>query len=83
MRGWIERTPDPQDGRYTLATLTDAGWDKVVDSAPGHVEAVQSLVFDNLTKAQVGHLSEIGGRVVGALQAGDDHPLPGMKRSET
>src|SRR4051812_2727733 len=38
-RGWVRRTPDPADGRYTLAILTDDGWDKVVASAPGHVAA--------------------------------------------
>jgi hypothetical protein len=32
--------------------LTDGGWDKVVATAPGHVEEVQRLVFDNLTPAR-------------------------------
>lgn len=25
-RAWVERSPDPDDGRYTLVTLTDAGF---------------------------------------------------------
>src|SRR3954470_18527075 len=37
-KGWVTRRPDPDDGRYTLATLTDAGLEKVVASAPHHVE---------------------------------------------
>ena len=37
-RGWVTRRPDPDDGRYTLGTLTEAGMQKVVDSAPAHVE---------------------------------------------
>src|SRR5437016_1202500 len=37
---WVRRMPDPGDGRYTLARLTAAGWRKVVQTAPGHVEAV-------------------------------------------
>ena len=49
-RGWVSRKPDPTDGRYTLAILTDDGWEKVVRTAPGHVEAVRLLVFDALTK---------------------------------
>ncbi|WP_407319969.1 MarR family transcriptional regulator [Isoptericola halotolerans] len=49
---WVSRRPDPDNGRYTLATLTDAGYQKVVDSAPGHVEQVRSLVVDPLTVAQ-------------------------------
>src|SRR5438876_12263439 len=28
-RGWVRRTQDPTDGRYTLAILTDDGWEKV------------------------------------------------------
>src|SRR5215510_14327729 len=62
-RGWIRRTPDPTDGRYTLASLTDDGWDKVVATAPGHVEEVRRLVFDPLTKAQQRQLRAIGERI--------------------
>jgi len=63
-RGWIRRTPDPADGRYTLAILTPEGWAKVVAAAPGHVEEVRRLVFDPLTRAQQRQLGEIGRRVV-------------------
>src|SRR6478752_3446145 len=35
--GFITRQPDPVDGRYTNAVLTDAGMAAVVASAPGHV----------------------------------------------
>jgi DNA-binding MarR family transcriptional regulator len=66
-RGWVHRTPDPTDGRYTLATMTDAGWDKIVEAAPGHVETVRSLVFDPLTKAQVRQLAGIGQRIARAI----------------
>jgi DNA-binding MarR family transcriptional regulator len=58
-RGWVVRRPDPDDGRSTLAVLTDAGWDKVVDTAPGHVAEVRRLVFDRLTETQVRQLGEI------------------------
>ncbi|MER5932403.1 MarR family transcriptional regulator [Streptomyces sp. NPDC002054] len=51
-RGWIVRRVDPSDGRYTLATLTDSGRQKVADSAPGHVAQVRRLVFDPLTAVQ-------------------------------
>ena len=47
------RLPDAADGRYTNAVLTDAGLAAVVASAPGHVAAVRSLVFDALTPAQL------------------------------
>ena len=66
-RGWIRRAPDPTDGRYTLATLTEEGWAKVVATAPGHVEAVRQFVFDPLTKPQQRQLREIGRRIMGAV----------------
>jgi DNA-binding MarR family transcriptional regulator len=70
-RGWVRRSPDPSDGRYTLAILTDEGWAKVAATAPGHVEAVRRLVFDPLTKAQSRQLCDIGRRIMRAIDPGD------------
>ena len=61
---WVRRSPDPSDGRYTLATLTDAGMELVVAAAPGHVREVRRAVFDPLTKAQVQQLTTIGQRIL-------------------
>jgi len=66
-RGWMRRTPDPADGRYTLAILNDQGLAKVTTTAPGHVEEVRRLVFDPLTKAQSRQLREIGRRILQAI----------------
>jgi DNA-binding MarR family transcriptional regulator len=52
-QGWVRRERNPEDGRVQIAVLTDEGYEKVVATAPGHVEAVQQLVFDRLTPAQV------------------------------
>ena len=52
-QGWVRRERDPDDGRVQIAVLTDAGHAKLVASAPGHAEAVQQLVFDRLSPAQV------------------------------
>ena len=57
-QGWVSRERDPEDGRVQIAVLTDAGWDKVVASAPGHAEAVQQLVFDRLSPTQVKQLAK-------------------------
>ena len=70
-RGWVRRTPDPGDGRYTLAILTGDGWDKVVATAPGHVEAVRRYVFDPLTKTQARQLREICHRIMRAIDPAD------------
>jgi DNA-binding MarR family transcriptional regulator len=76
-RGWVRREPDPTDGRYTLAILTDEGWAKVVATAPGHVEAVRHYVFDPLTKGQQRQLRDIGHRIMGAVAPGERCPDPG------
>jgi DNA-binding MarR family transcriptional regulator len=78
-RGWVRRAPDPTDGRYTLAILTDEGWSKVVETAPGHVEEVRRLVFDPLTRNQQRQLREIGRRIMRAIDPNDrclDDPVP-------
>ena len=58
-QGWVRRERDPEDGRVQIAVLTEDGYDKVVDSAPGHAEAVQQLVFDRLTTSQVRQLAKV------------------------
>ena len=66
-RGLVERFPCPEDGRATNARLTAAGWEKVVATAPGHVQTVRSHVIDTLTREQVHQLSEIAGAILGAV----------------
>jgi DNA-binding MarR family transcriptional regulator len=68
--GWVRRTPDPADGRFTLAILTDQGWTKVSEAAPGHVQEVRRLVLDPLTKTQSRQLREISRRIIRAIDAG-------------
>lgn len=48
-RGWVRRESCPGDGRFINAVLTDEGLEKVVATAPGHVEAVRKLIVDALT----------------------------------
>ena len=62
-RGWVRRSPCPEDGRYINATLTEDGFAKLSASAPGHVHVVRSLVVDALSEDQVEQLIEIGTRI--------------------
>lgn len=62
-RGWVTRSPDPDDGRYTLAHLTDAGYRLVVAAAPIHVRAVRELVLDPLTAGDMKSLTRIAGKL--------------------
>jgi DNA-binding MarR family transcriptional regulator len=58
-RGWVRRERTPEDGRGYVAVLTDTGYEKVVESAPGHVGEVRKLVFDALTPEQVKRMEEV------------------------
>ncbi|RVW01460.1 MarR family winged helix-turn-helix transcriptional regulator [Rhodococcus spongiicola] len=51
-RGYVRREPDPTDGRFTNAILTDEGLAHLTTAAPGHVAAVRNLVFDALGTAE-------------------------------
>jgi DNA-binding MarR family transcriptional regulator len=69
-RGFVQRAPDPDNGRYTIAMLTDTGWAKVVDAAPGHIRAVRRYVLDPLTTEQVRALQEVSGRIAERIRDG-------------
>ncbi|MET0417870.1 MAG: MarR family transcriptional regulator [Actinoplanes sp.] len=66
-RGLLERFPCPEDKRATNARLTEAGWQKVRDSAPGHVRTVRENVIDALTPEQVTQLRDIADAVLHRL----------------
>jgi DNA-binding MarR family transcriptional regulator len=62
-RGYVRREPDPDDGRYTNAVLTDVGYDLVVAAAPGHVAAVRELVIDALDDTALAALQDSAERI--------------------
>lgn len=63
-RGLVERFPCPEDARATNARLTPRGWDKVRETAPGHVATVRASVIDALTPEQVDQLAAIGDAIL-------------------
>ncbi|WP_067508477.1 MarR family winged helix-turn-helix transcriptional regulator [Actinoplanes sp. TFC3] len=63
-KGWVERRACPEDGRYTNAVLTGQGWEKVLESAPGHVAAIRSLVLDALTDDELAQLGDMARRIL-------------------
>ncbi|MFH8533949.1 MarR family winged helix-turn-helix transcriptional regulator [Streptomyces tendae] len=67
-RDWVVRRLDPTDGRYTLATLTATGRQKLAACAPEHVAQVKRLVFDPLTTAQRRHLGTALTRVAATVR---------------
>lgn len=62
-RGFVVRRPDADDGRITVAELTDTGYEQLVAAAPGHVATVREYVIDVLTPEQLQQLKAIGDQI--------------------
>lgn len=72
-RGFTYREPDPANGRYTRAVLTDAGHAYLTQAAPGHVAQVLSLFIDVLAPDDLRTLHRISQAVLTRI---DDEPPP-------
>ena len=66
-RGFMRREPDPADGRFTSAILTEEGFEALVAAAPGHVAHVRSLVIDVLSPEQLRRLGRDADRIVSRI----------------
>jgi DNA-binding MarR family transcriptional regulator len=66
-RGLVERFPCPRDARATNVRLTATGWDKVLQTAPGHLANVRQHVIDALTPEQLHQLADIADAVLARL----------------
>ncbi|WP_250004655.1 MarR family winged helix-turn-helix transcriptional regulator [Actinoplanes sp. M2I2] len=73
-RGLLQRSRVPGSGRRTNATLTDAGYAKVVEAAPRHVVAVREYFIDVLEPGDLAALGRIGAAVGVAI----DQNTPGL-----
>jgi DNA-binding MarR family transcriptional regulator len=82
-RGWLRRRPDPGDGRFTLATLTDEGRAVLDLATPGHVDTVRRLVLEPLTQAQLRQLREIVRRMNRAIRSESGWSPPGSTTEQT
>lgn len=56
---FVRRSANAQDRRVVVARLTDLGYEKVRQGAPGHVAHVREVIFDRLSPQQVGQISQI------------------------
>jgi DNA-binding MarR family transcriptional regulator len=68
-RGLVRREPDPADGRFTNAVLTDKGFKTVADAAPGHVAHVRKLVVDVLSPEQLRRMGLAADRIMSRIDA--------------
>ncbi len=70
--GLVERTACREDARGVNATMTEAGWERLVAAAPGHVNAVREHLVDVLTPGQLEALGAAMQAVTDALRGGSN-----------
>jgi DNA-binding MarR family transcriptional regulator len=70
-RGLVYREPDPADGRFTNAILTDQGFRTLAAAAPGHVDHVRSLVIDALSPEQLRRLGQATDRIMSRIDTSE------------
>ena len=70
-RGFVRREPDPSDGRFTNAILTDEGFQTLAEAAPGHVAHVRSLVIDVLSPEQLRRLGLAADRIMSHIDTSE------------
>lgn len=66
-RGLVRREPDPTDGRFTNAILTEDGFRALADAAPGHLAHVRSLVIDVLSPESLRRLGRDAERIMSRI----------------
>lgn len=70
-RGLVRREPDPSDGRFTNAIMTDEGFKTLAGAARGHVAHVRSLVIDALSPEQLRRLGLTADRIVSRIDTSE------------
>lgn len=75
--GWAQRSATT-GRRGVQAVLTDEGYLKVIEAAPGYLDAVRRLVFDGLDAQQTARLAELSetlaARLVDTLNQSNGRP---------
>ena len=71
--GLIDRSMNEHDKRSSVASLTDAGYERLENAWPAHLVAVRSLIFDHVDKADLPQLLRMLTTVLHAVEA------PGQK----
>ena len=67
----MRREPDPADGRFTHAILTETGFQALAAAAPGHVAHVRTLVIDVLSPEQLRRLGQAADRIMSRIDTSE------------
>ena len=65
--GWVRRIPAPGDRRGQVAELTDAGYERLLELAPGHAGVVKTTMFDPLSPEQLAAFDDICATILTAM----------------
>ena len=68
-QGWVRRERTPEDGRGQIAHLTETGWRRLIELAPGHAETVRTTMFDALDKEDLADLGRIYDKIAANLES--------------
>ncbi|MGR3938594.1 MarR family winged helix-turn-helix transcriptional regulator [Streptomyces sp. BRA346] len=66
--GWVRREDCADDKRGQNAVLTEKGFGVLKQTAPGHVEAVRSALFDRLSPEQIAQFGDVCRIIADGLQ---------------
>jgi DNA-binding MarR family transcriptional regulator len=67
-RGWVRRTPNPDDRRSVLVDITDAGKAVTDQMLPG-IRKIEKAVFAGLTATEIGTLVKLLAKVLDSAAA--------------
>ena len=73
--GLVDRIQCDSDGRGVYAHLTDAGFQRLVDAAPCHVDSVRASLIDIATADDVAAVCRVFTAVADELGTGDRDPI--------
>ena len=68
-QGLVRRVKAPHDGRGQIAELTDSGWSRLQELAPGHARTVRQAMFDALDSNDLAALHRILDKIASGQQA--------------
>ena len=70
-RGWVCRSRSEVSRRVTMVRMTDEGYARLVEAAPGHVATVKSLIYDGLDEDDVANLKKLMSHILERIESSD------------
>jgi DNA-binding MarR family transcriptional regulator len=68
-RGWVSRCRSEVSRRVTMVTMSQEGYSRLVEAAPGHVETVRSLIYDGLSENDVANLHKLMSHILERIES--------------